>query len=224
MPAGLQAFNDYGTAQITGEEICLSLINKFAVTLTPRYTSGQQLYFAVNLTVPLDAVMLMGDTSGAYVNVFFDPRYDGSYVQLTSHAGVTVTLYLFAAAPVVASTAGLQVFGSDQRLLFDASHKILRPIHANTMLSPEYPLPVGNGRTYAAALTYSRVHFYNEFNDNIDGTTYDSASIGPGYVRRGALMDINLWGQNLFRFFTYTEVTPLRLTPPTLLVADVTYY
>jgi len=55
-------------------------------------------------------------------------------------------------------------------------------------------------------------------------TPRHSASIGPGYVRRGALMDINLWGQNLFRFFTYTEVTPLRLTPPTLLVADVTHY
>lgn len=224
MPAGLQVFNDIGTAQITGEEVSLSLVNKFALTLTRRYTSGQQLYYAVNLTIPLDCVLLMGDTSGAYVNVWIDPSSNGTYAQLTSHAGVTVMLYLFAGAPIIASKSGMQVFGADGRLLFDASHKILRPIYANTMVATEYLLPVGNGRVYAAALTYSRVHFYSEYNDNIDGTTYDSTSIGRGYVRRGALMDINFWGDNLFRFFDYNEVTPLKLTPPTLLVADVTFF
>lgn len=109
MPAGLQVFNDIGTAQITGEEVSLSLVNKFALTLTRRYTSGQQLYYAVNLTIPLDCVLLMGDTSGAYVNVWIDPSSNGTYAQLTSHAGVTVMLYLFAGAPIIASKSGMQV-------------------------------------------------------------------------------------------------------------------
>ncbi|NMZ99124.1 hypothetical protein [Pseudomonas lundensis] len=224
MLVGLQAFNDSGTAQITGAETSLSLVNKFALTLAPRYTSGNQLFYAVNLTVPLDTILVMGDTSGAYINVWFDPRRDGTYVQLTSYAGLTVTLYLFAPTGVSASTFGLQVFGASGQLLFDANHKILRPIHANTMHVTEYLPPDSNGRVYAAALTYTRVRFYNRFTQDSDATLYDTVCIGPGYVRRGAMKDIDLWGAGFFQFFNYVEVLPLGLTPPTLLVADVTNY
>ena len=224
MDVGLQVINDSGTAQITGSEVSLSLVNKYALTLTPRYTSGNQLFYAVNLIVPLDWVLMMGDTSGAYVNVWFDPRQDGTHVQLTSNAGVTVMLYFFAAAPVTGSTFGLQVFSGDDQLLFDANHKILRPIYANTMEQTEHLLPVGNGRVYAAVLTYSRVHFYSQFRRALDGTTYDTTCVASGYIRRGAMTDIDWWGSGFFQFYNYTQVIPMRLRPPTLLVADVTNY
>lgn len=154
MPTGFQSITDSGILQIDENYSAMSLIQAPTITINS-YPS--MTYYDI---AGINPMCFLGNTGGGYV-VGISRQSIGTNVWrfgFMASSGVSVKLYFFDKGPVTAGNSGLQVFSSAGELIYDSGNVVMSLVAvyqvsgggSNSFTPPQ------NGRTHAAALSFSR--------------------------------------------------------------------
>jgi hypothetical protein len=172
MAYGLKVIGTHGAEIIDGQyqNHCFHHVEE--LELKREESFGEILYSAeYQATVPDPMVFISSPVDTAIIGGLYGHRYHYRFV---AKQRARVKVYVFSSQPkkIGNETYGLQVFGSDQSLVFDSRWRVLR-VAAAHMLQPSDPpvLPIdklGNspertitlppGREYAARITVARTY------------------------------------------------------------------
>lgn len=153
MPTGFQSVNDWGTIQIDETHVAVCVRNAPVITI---YTFDT--FYDLEGVNPL---MFLGDTGG--VGVVIKSRINigtnrWRFVFIAS-AAVNVRIWHYDSGIPTYSTYGMQVFNPSGGLIYDSGANVLsmKAVYQLQGAGPQTFNTPGDGRTYAAALTYSRM-------------------------------------------------------------------
>lgn len=155
MPIGFQSINDFGTVQIDEEYSSICMKSTSII-----YVSGGMSDTTLDVS-GINPMLLFGNTNGVGIVVRSRVSIGTNTWRYTLQASsnVNVRIYIFDSSTPYAGTSGLQVFNSSGVLIFDSSAAFLRlssVLQLSGSGANSFTVP-NSGRTYAVALTYSRM-------------------------------------------------------------------
>jgi hypothetical protein len=216
MSAGFQSWNTSGTVQIDENYTSMTLVTSPTITINTTDT-----YFDIASANP---VVFLGNTSGAFIRMTGRVNLGGSVWRYTfiANVAVNVRLYCFDQAAPSPSRYGMQVFNGAGQLVFDSNSPFLRLSAIHQVVGSAnnaFGVPQ-DGRTYAAALTYTRLsvqgpilinqaYWYYTYQDSLQ-VDWTQLQVVHGQTNRFP-------GQNAFAY------APPVQNPPQVLMVDVTY-
>lgn len=150
MPTGFQCFNQNGTIQIDSDWVNYGLVNRYTV-------SSSSIYFPTGningIQVALDNFSDLVFVSCAGQIAYHVSVKTGPSARTITYAvnglGVPVDVYVYRGMQASATNSGMQIFGPDGRLIFDANSRFMNVSGSLPVLAfnTKYALPAG--RKYA---------------------------------------------------------------------------
>lgn len=224
MPAGFQSINDSGTVQIDDTYTSMNLVAAPTVTISgagPGSAYPGSYWGEVTIYSP-NPSLFIGNTSGYYVATIsrVNVGTNAWTYKFVANAAISIRVFAFDTAQWTSGNCGMQVFNASGVLTFDSSSPFMRMAAVYQISgaagSSSFSIPQ-DGRTYAAALSYSRCSitgpgagYYYWMSEwlSTTGSTITTSTQGPIY---------RFPANNPYAF------PPVANAPPQVLLVDVTY-
>lgn len=218
MAAGLQVFNDSGSFQIDDRNKNMLLIAKGTGTFVQGSNPAQIPDATVTVqTEALDAVILIRETS-APVAVLGRYRQGANWVfGLACASTISFQWFVFATErPGAEGNFGLRVYAEDGTLAFNSDVPFLRlkSLFQTSQATQTFAVPQ-DGRTYAAALSFSRAGVA-QLNESFSLQLRDFLHL--------TATSLLLSQAQVYRFPRQGSTPIVWTSPPQILLVDVTNY